>query len=122
VRERLFPATWNQRQVLDCSHYVVFAVPTKLSEDHVDRHMARTVEIRGGTMEELKRYRDIIVGDVVTGARGKKAFEWATHQAYIALGNFMTSAALLGIDTCPMEGCKTAEYDENLECSSKGVR
>jgi nitroreductase len=46
TREKLFPATWNQRQVLDCSHYLVFAANTKMTEEHVDKHITRTVEIR----------------------------------------------------------------------------
>jgi len=39
---------------------------------------------------------------------------WARNQAYIALGNLLTSAALLGIDACPMEGFDRAQYDEIL--------
>ena len=111
TRERLFPSTWNQRQILDCSHYVVFTVKTKMTEEHIDRHIARTVEVRGGTIEKLKAYRDVIIGDVVTGERGGQSQEWAARQVYLALGNFMTSAALLGIDTCPMEGFQSDHYD-----------
>jgi Nitroreductase len=121
LREKLFPATWNQSQVLDCSHFIVFAVNTKMTEEHIDRHLARTVEIRGGVVEELKRYRDIMVGDVVTGARGPTAQQWAAHQAYLALGNFITSAAVIGIDTCPMEGFQPDEYDRILDLASKGL-
>jgi nitroreductase len=96
TRERLFPATWDQRQILDCSHYVVFVVNTTMTEEHIDRHITRTVEVRGGTAETLKGYRDVMVGDVVTGARASMSQEWAARQAYLALGNFMTSAALMG--------------------------
>jgi hypothetical protein len=70
--EKLFPVTWSQRQILDCSHFIVFAVNAMMTEEHIDRHVARTVEVRGGTVEALKRYRDIIGGDVVTGAGGPK--------------------------------------------------
>src|SRR5437660_11051408 len=66
MREKLFPATWKQRQILDCSHYVVFTVNTRMTEEHIDKHITRTVEVRGGTAESLKRYRDVIVRDVVT--------------------------------------------------------
>jgi len=121
MREKLFPATWSQRQVLDCSPFIVFAVNTKMTEEHIDRHLSRTVEIRGGTVEALKRYRDIMVGDVVTGARAPTAQQWAAHQAYLALGNFITSAALIGIDTCPMEGFQPDEYDRILELAPKGL-
>jgi nitroreductase len=121
MREKLFPATYNQRKILECSHYVVFAVKTKMTEEHVDRHIARTVEVRGGTVEGLQRYRDVMVGDVVMGERGAQALEWAARQAFIALGNLITSAALMGIDTCPMEGFKPAEYDKILDLGAKGL-
>jgi nitroreductase len=62
-----------------------------------------------------------MVGDVVTGARASMSQEWAARQAYLALGNFMTSAALMGIDTCPMEGFEPEEYDKILDLSSKGL-
>ena len=55
-----------------------------------------------------------MVGDLVTGPRSKIAHEWATRQAYIALGNLMTCAAVLGVDTCPMEGFVPGEYDRVL--------
>ncbi len=109
-----------QRQILDCSHYVVFTVNTKMTEEHIDKHITRTAEVRGGTAETLKRYRDVVVGDVVTGARGPISQEWAARQAYLALGNFMTSAALMGIDTCPMEGFEPDEYDKTLGLASQG--
>jgi nitroreductase len=121
TREKLFPATWNQRQVLDCSHYLVFAVNTKITEDHIDKHIARTLEVRGGTTEALSWFREAMVGDVVTGERGTIAQQWATHQVYLALGNFLTSAALMGIDACPMEGFEPAQYDKILQLLAKGL-
>lgn len=121
TRETLFPATWNQRQVLDCSHYLVFAANTKMTEEDIDKHIARTVEIRGGTIEALQRRRNIMVSDVVTGARSAQAMMWAAHQAYLALGNFITSAALMGIDTCPMEGFEPSQYDKILDLPAKGL-
>jgi nitroreductase len=45
---------------------------------------------------------------------------WAALQAYIALGNLMTSAALLGVDTCPIEGFVPAEYDKLLGLKEQG--
>ena len=121
MREKFFPATWSQRQILDCSHFIVFVVNAKMTEEDIDRHVARTVEVRGGTVEALKRYRDIMVGDVVTGARGSTAQQGAAHQACLALGNFITGAALMGIDTCPMEGFQPDEYDRILDLAPKGL-
>lgn len=121
TREKLFPSTYNQRKILDCSHYVVFAVKTKMTEEHIDRHIARAVEVRRGTVEKLRGYREVMVDDVVTGERSAQSLEWGARQAYLALGNFMTSAALMGIDTCPMEGFKPDEYDKILDLGAKGL-
>ena len=121
MREKLFPSTWEQQQILDCSHYVVFAVRTKMTEDYIDNYLRRVVEVRGGTADSLSGYRSLIVGDVVTGPRGAIAQEWATRQTFIALGTFMTSAALMGIDTCPMEGFEPDAYDRILDLGAKGL-
>ena len=56
-----------------------------------------------------------MIADFVNGPRSKIVAEWLAKQTYIALGNFMTSAALLGIDTCPMEGLDARAYDKILE-------
>lgn len=114
TKRALVPHSWNQSQPLDCSHFVVFAARRTMDEAHVDRLIERTCAERGLPTDALAGYRNMMVGDVVRGPRGKQAFEWATRQVYIALGQFMASAALLGIDTCPMEGIVPAQYDEIL--------
>ena len=62
----------------------------------------------------------MMVGDLINGPRGKIAQEWATRQTYIALGNLMTCAAVLGVDACPMEGFVPAEYDRVLGLNGSG--
>ena len=121
TKEKLVPASWNQRQPADCSHYVVFAVRTANTEAEVAEYMARIAEVRGGSADALGGFKKILVADVVDGERGKMATEWAARQAYIALGNFMTAAALVGIDTCPMEGFVPPQYDEILGLREKGL-
>jgi nitroreductase len=120
LKEQLKPLSWNQSQVTDCSHYVVFAIKKNLTAEDVDRFMARTAELQGGTVEAMAGYRNLIVSDLVDGARSFNINDWSTRQTYIALGNFMTSAALLGVDTCPMEGIEPVNYDRLLGLSAKG--
>ena len=79
------------------------------------------VEVRGGTADALAGFKKMLLGDVVHGERGHIATEWATRQAYIALGQFMASAALLGVDTCPMEGFVPPKFDEILELDQHGL-
>ncbi len=120
IKEQLKPLSWNQAQVTDCSHYVVFAIKKNLTAADVDRFVARTAEVRDVPVESIKGYRDMMVSDVVNGPRSFTANEWAARQVYIALGNFMTSAALVGVDTCPMEGIDPGKYDRLLGLPEKG--
>ena len=122
LRARLVPASWGQTQPVDCSHYVVFAARAQNTEADVDRYIARMSEVRGAAPEALAGFKKVLMGDVVDGPRGQVALEWAARQAYIALGNFMTSAALVGVDTCPMEGFEPAQYDEILGLPAQGFR
>ena len=120
-RAQLVPHSWGQKQVVDASHFVVFTAKTKMTEADVDKLIRRTVEIRKlPAAEALGTYRFMMLGDVVNGPRGKIAHEWATRQTYIALGNLMTCAAVLGVDACPMEGLVPAEYDRVLNLTGSG--
>jgi nitroreductase len=91
-----------------------------MKEEDVTKWIARLSSVRKIPAEALNAYRDMMVGDIVKGARGKIAHEWATRQTYIALGNLMTAAALLGVDACPMEGLVPAEYDKVLQLDGSG--
>ena len=121
LREQLVPHSWNQRQVADCSHLVVMTVKKTMTEADIDAFITRIAEVRGGTPDALAGYRNMMVGDVVTGERSKIVTWWAKMQAYIALGNAMTGAALLGVDTCPMEGFVATKYDEILDLAKDGL-
>ena len=119
-RAALLPHSWGQKQVVDCSHFVVFTARTEMKEADVVKFIERTTEVRRIPPEKLVNYRDMILGDVVNGPRGKVAHEWAARQCYIALGNLMTAAAVLGVDACPMEGLVPAEYDKVLSLHGSG--
>lgn len=120
MRAELLAHSWNQRQVVDCSHYVVFTARTKMTETDVDNWIKRLAEVRNVPAATLASYRGMMVGDIVHGSRGKISHEWAVRQAYIALGNLMTCAAVLGVDACPMEGIAPPEYDRVLRLHDSG--
>ncbi|MEO7599464.1 MAG: NAD(P)H-dependent oxidoreductase [Opitutus sp.] len=114
TKAKLMPAAWNQSQVVDCSHFVVFTVKKNLGAEHVDRHLERMVEVRGVGRETLDRFGQMALRNLDTARAEGRLDTWQTHQIYIALGSFMTAAALLAIDTCPMEGFEPAKFDEIL--------
>lgn len=120
LKARLEPHAWNQKQVTQCSHFVVFLVKRGVGEADVDRWIARMAEVQRVPVDSLKRYKDFMMGDFVNGPRKAVVDEWSARQVYIALGNFMTSAALVGVDTCPMEGIVPAKFDEVLGLADSG--
>jgi nitroreductase len=121
TREKLVPASYGQPQVKDSSHLVVFAARQNYNEADVDAFIKRTAEVRGQTLESLAPFRGMLVGGIVQAMDTPTRNAWAGRQAAIALGNLLTSAALLGIDACPMEGFVPAQYDAILGLKEKGL-
>ena len=122
TKEKLVPASWDQRQVADASHVVVFAIKKNVGPAEVDRYMNRIAQVRGVSTESLNGFREVLLGFLAQPAEQFDVNFWSTRQTYIALGNFMTSAALLGIDTCPMEGIVPGQYDEILGLDAQGYK
>jgi nitroreductase len=120
LRKKLRAVSWDQAQVTDASHLVVFARKLEVTEADVERLVTLVAETRSSARSSLQQYYDLMVGDVVKGPRNAWIREWTARQVYIALGNLLTSAALLGVDACPMEGLDPAKYDEILGLTAKG--
>ncbi|YCM44338.1 NAD(P)H-dependent oxidoreductase [Verrucomicrobiaceae bacterium 227] len=120
IRAQLLPQSWNQKQVVDCSHFVVLTAKTNMGEEEIDTFLQRTIDVRGGELESLSMYRDMMVG-FTAGMDPAARLQWAKLQTYIALGQLMASAAVLGIDACPMEGINPVEYDRILGLPEKGL-
>ena len=120
MRQQLLPHAWNQKQVTDSSRFVVFAGRTDITPADVDKLIDATARVQQREKATLEMYRGMMLGDLVNGPRHGMIGEWISRQVYIALGGFMTAAALLGIDTCPMEGLDPAKFDEVLGLTGRG--
>ncbi len=112
TKAKLRPASWNQSQIVDASHLVVFAIRKNLSVSDIEHYVARIAEVRGVTVDSLAGFRQMMVGTLSNPPFDVN--EWAARQVYIALGFLMASAAMMGIDTCPIEGFEPPKYDEIL--------
>jgi len=122
-RAQLLPHSFNNKsQTVDSSHLVVFATRTEIKETDADRLINRVAEVRQIPAEKLAGYRQMIVERVVHGKPGDGTFQWAARQTYIALGNLMTAAAVLGVDTCAVEGLEPESYDKILGLEGSGYK
>jgi len=121
MRARLLPHAWNQRQVVDASHFVVFAARTGVTEAEIDDFIALLAKARGTSAESAASYRGMMTGMLLSESFKPMAPHWTARQAYLALGNLLTSAALLGVDACPVEGFVPAEFDQALGLPAQGL-
>ncbi len=119
-RAELVGKSWGQTQVVDASHLVVFAVKSPLDGTDVRRHIERTAAVQGMAVEGLAGFEKVVAGFLEKPPYPLEMREWASRQVYIALGNFMLAAAMMGVDTCPMEGLDPAGYDEILGLGGSG--
>ncbi len=119
VRAALREKSWGQGQVTDASHLVVFATRTDVSQEDIDNWVSKLSEVQSTPAEALAPMKGMIEGFV--GSMPVEARQaWNTRQVYIALGQFMTAAALMGVDTCPLEGLDPSAYDEILGLKESG--
>lgn len=114
LRQQLRAASWNQAQITDADKLVVFLGLRTVTVADVDRYLARQSEVRGTPLTALEGYRKVLVQFVANGWAAKDLAGWNARQVYLALGQFMTAAAMVGVDTCPMEGIDMAAYDRLL--------
>ena len=120
IRHQLVEHSWGQTQVVEASHLVVLAIQKDVDNEDVDRYVKRMSEVREVPLPNLQGYADTVKGFLQNPPYPLDVNEWAARQTYIALGFYMTCAAMLGIDTCPMEGFIPAKYDEVLGLDKQG--
>lgn len=120
VREQLREAAYNQSQITDASHLLVFAAETKVNQAFVEKFVDLLAKERNVSRETLAPYEHVMVSTVNHRSEDQLT-AWAHKQAYIALGVLLTAAAEAGIDACPMEGFEAGKFDEILGLSDKGL-
>lgn len=121
VRKQLQLAAWGQPQIADADHLFVLCRLNKMDEAYVNGFVELTASVNGQKAEELDGLKKMLLGFVATKSE-EQITTWMEKQAYIALGFLLESAAIMKIDTCPMEGFDRAQFDEILKLPQKGLR
>ena len=120
VRSKLRKASWNQSQITDASFLLVLANKPTFDDSLVDNYIDNIIETRGVTKKDVEGYSQMMKGALL-GLPDEQKKSWTSDQTYIALGNLMTIAAEMEIDTCPMEGFDKAQYNEILGLNDKNL-
>lgn len=120
VRQELLPFSFGQDKIAHSSHLIVFAAQTDIGDNTVDKYINQHAAINNVAIESLDRY-SAHMKQALAAKSAEEKQAWAHQQAYIALGNFLTCAALKKIDTCPMTGVNTAGYDQVLDLTKQNL-
>jgi nitroreductase / dihydropteridine reductase len=121
VKKQLLPAAYNQLQIVESSHLLVFAAWKNITEKEVNDYLENIKNVRGVSGESLVGFKQSLM-NIVNGRTQEQKQEWATRQAYIAFGTAITAAALEQVDATPMEGFSADAVDEILNLDAQGLR
>ncbi|MEM9143478.1 MAG: NAD(P)H-dependent oxidoreductase [Bacteroidota bacterium] len=109
LREALKPVAWGAPLKLDTASHFILGLSmkspmTQWDSDYIMHMMKKVKQFPEDVVSVYSKfYREFQERDFNLDT-DKKLFDWASKQTYIALGNMMTSAALIGVDSCPIEG------------------
>lgn len=117
IRRQLRTASWDQAQITDASHLFVFVNNTRMDGKEVDNYISVVGTVRQIEAEKLSRYADFIKSKTVNLPTEIKK-SWTARQAYIALGNLLSAAAMFEVDTCPIEGFEMKNVNQILGLDS----
>ena len=120
LRQQIRVAAYNQAQTTDASHLIVIARRTDV-ENLTDELVQRTAKTQNMAIESLASMKQMVGGGVQARIASKTADVWVAAQTYIALGMMLETAALLGIDTCPMEGFDPQAVDKILNLPAQNL-
>lgn len=121
VRARIQPIAWNQAQITEGSHLLVFAAWDNYTADRINAMFDLVNKERGFTNEGFENYRKMLL-DTYVPRDAETNFQHAARQAYIGFGLALTAAAFEEVDATPMEGFDAAALDEILGLREKGLR
>lgn len=121
LRAAIRPVAWDQAQITEGSHLLVFAAWDNYSEERIDAVVDQMAAERGGMNDLLKGYYDRLKSMYLPRTE-EENYAHAARQAYIGLGFALAAAAELEVDSTPMEGFDPAQVDEILGLKAKGLR
>jgi nitroreductase len=121
VRARIRAIAWNQAQITEGSHLLVFAAWDNYTAERIDHIFDLTNEIRGFKNEGWEKYRQTLLGSYPQ-RDAEVNYQHAARQTYIAVGVALAAAAEARVDSTPMEGFDPAKLDEILGLRARGLR
>ncbi|KGD72987.1 nitroreductase [Tatumella morbirosei] len=121
LRKKIRQVSWDQSQITDCSHLLVFAAWHDITPERVNMMFDLTNDIRGTSHPAWENYRQLLL--TIVNQRGQENnYQAAARQAYIGLGSALIAAAMEQVDATPMEGFDPQAIDLILGLPERNLR
>ena len=121
LQQELVAHSYGQKQVAQASHVLVLCIDTVIDSKYIKDYFKLVKKTRNTPAFILKPFEDDLIKSF--GKKDRKNLEdWATKQAYLAMGNLLTVCAIEEIDACPMEGFLPHKFDETLKLTEKNLK
>tara|TARA_R110000787_G_scaffold59922_8_gene135844 strand:+ start:8353 stop:8991 length:639 start_codon:yes stop_codon:yes gene_type:complete len=120
IIQELVPMSFNQGQVGNASHIFIICTENKVDRTFIKNYFNLVEKTRNTSREILSSFEEFLIDDF-SKKTSEEIKDWATKQAYLALGNLLTVCALEEVDACPIEGFVPTQYDEHLNLSEKAL-
>jgi len=121
LKKKLKPAAYNQPQIAECSHLLVFNAWSDITEKQVDEYIQNISVTRNETVESLQGFKKMIM-DFINKLTREEKYQWTARQTYLALGTALAAAAIEEVDSTPMEGFNPDEFESILNLKEKGLK
>lgn len=121
LKEKIKSIAYNQSQITDGSHLIVFAAWTNYTTDRINHYFDHYEQERDLPKGFSDGYKNGVTKQL-TSLSEEKQFEHAARQVYIAFSFAMAEAAVLRVDASPMEGFVAQELDTLMQLEEKGLR
>lgn len=121
IRAQIVPHAWDQKQITDGSHLLVFAAWDNYTAERINTMFDLVNEKRGFKNEGWENYRQMLL-NTYPSRDAETNFQHAARQAYIGLGSALIAAAEMKVDSTPMEGFSPDKVDEILGLKEHGLK
>lgn len=114
LRQQLVNCSFGQKQVAEASDLLVICREKDLDLIHFEKYIENVSKTRNVPIDKLDGFKNMMVNSILTKSEEEQVL-WMEKQCYITLGNLLNTCAVLGVDSCPMEGFIPEEYDRILQ-------
>ena len=121
LRQKIQTIAWNQAQITEGSHLLVFAAWDNYTPERINQMFDLVNDERGFKNEGWEAYRQRLLS-TYTVRSPEQNYQHAARQAYIGVGTALIAAAEEKVDSTPMEGFDPGALDALLGLRERGLR